>query len=167
MNWFGDLVIHGNNNANSVTVNYQTLSGVGYYKVTENGVNSWIKASRVWGGDVLFYGYGGNDFFNNNTSLGTFAYGHDGNDSLYGGSSTDYLYGGNGSDLLYGKTGWDYLYGQAGNDTLNGGDDGYTDYLHGGTGQDLFQQDWYWIGSLRFNSDTKADYFSGWDKVYG
>jgi len=58
----GDLYIYGTSGADSVTVNYEVYSGVGYYKVTQNGVNSFFRASRIYGGDIGFYGYAGNDY---------------------------------------------------------------------------------------------------------
>src|SRR5688500_5666996 len=63
----GDIYIYGSNAADTVTVKYETYSGVGYYKVTQNGSNQWFTASSVYGGDVAFYGYDGNDYFNNFT----------------------------------------------------------------------------------------------------
>jgi Ca2+-binding RTX toxin-like protein len=174
----GDLYVVGNGAANTATVNYEVWSGVGYYKVTENGVNSWHYASGVWGGDVYFYGYAGNDYFVNNTYLRTTAYGHDGNDVLYGGYGNDTLDGGYGTDYLYGRAGhdtlsagYDYSYnvldGGDGNDTLYGGYG--TDYLYGQYGNDYLLGNYgkdYLYGSygndtLHGGDDGFADYLHG------
>src|SRR4051812_9188736 len=72
----GDIYIYGTNGADTVTVKYESYSGVGYYKVTQNGVNQWFTAASVYGGDVAFYGYDGNDYFNNFTGLRSYAWGH-------------------------------------------------------------------------------------------
>jgi Ca2+-binding RTX toxin-like protein len=153
----GDLYIYGTNYGDSVHVRYEVWGGVGYYKVTENGFNTWYYASSVWGGDVFFSGYAGNDYFRNYTGLRTTASGMGGNDTLIGSYNNDTLYGGSGADSLY---------GQAGNDVLNGGDDGYSDYLSGGGGSDYFQRDWFLYGGYWYNRDYLNDAGS-WDYYYG
>jgi Ca2+-binding RTX toxin-like protein len=125
----------------------------------------------VYGGDVGYYGYGGNDLFNNLTSLKTYAWGHGGNDRLYanhlssstqaflyGGDGDDYLRGSGGNDRLEGNNGHDTLMGAGGNDTLFGGYG--NDTLNGGTGSDkLYGQD----GSdfLYGGDDNAYDYMWG------
>jgi Ca2+-binding RTX toxin-like protein len=123
----GDLVIVGNNSFNTVFVEYEVVGGVGYYNVTESGDTQSFAASSVWGGDVYFYGYGGNDYFRNDTALRAVAYGGDGIDTLVGGSNADWLDGGNDTD---------FLYGEGGNDTLWAGFDGSSNQLKGGQGND-------------------------------
>lgn len=99
------------------------------------------------------------------TTVNTYAFGADGDDTLLGGSGNDTLSGGagrnrmlgglgndriNGSagrDFIYGEGGDDRLYGGAGNDFLDGG--GNVDRLFGGEGDD------YLTGG------------SGNDKLYG
>lgn len=189
----GDLVIHGTNANDVVSVNLQTINNVPFYRVTQNNVNFFFNAANVWGGDVYFYGYGGNDHFTNNTCLRTTAFGGDGDDVLIGGCGNDYLNGGNGNDYLFGRygndklageagqdtmyggdgndilnggTGRDRLFGEAGNDTLDGGDDGAVDYLNGGLGVDCFQRDWAWTGWFWVNRDAPADFAAG-DMYYG
>ena len=102
---------------------------------------------------VNFYGYSGHDFFRNNTSIATVAYGGLGSDIIYGGSSGDRLYGSDfqagadsgypgllnyqahdGHDQLFGNAGDDYLYGGTGNDFLSGASG--NDWLAGATGND-------------------------------
>lgn len=112
---------------------------------------------------IVFYGYGGNDRFVNQTGKPSEAYGGPGRDKLYGGSSGDLLVGGPGVDKLYGQGGsdelyaedesgsateaservydrrlnarvCDYLYGGGGGDLLVGGPG--ADYLAGGRGSD-------------------------------
>jgi Ca2+-binding RTX toxin-like protein len=183
----GDLYIRATNANDTVTVRQETHSGITYYKVTENGVNTFVTASRVTGGDVAFYGYNGNDYFNNYTGLKTYAWGHAGNDTLIGswnddmldgGTGSDRLYGyqgidklhagadysynyldgGTGDDHLYGGYGIDHLYGQSGNDVLYGNLG--NDYLSGGTGYDrLFGQDG--SDTLNGGDDSVRDYLYG------
>ncbi|MFO0930629.1 MAG: hypothetical protein U0736_26965 [Gemmataceae bacterium] len=172
----GDLYVYGTNTNDTIDVNYERFSGVGYYKVTQNGADTYIRASRVWGGDVVMYGFGGNDYLNNNTGLRTWAYGGAGDDALVGSSNNDVLDGGTGDDALsgyggadslYGGSGMDTLYGGDGNDTLNGGDDGAFDTLVGGSGRDWFQRDTYWNGVRWANRDQGSDFLAGWDRLYG
>lgn len=154
----GDLYIYGTSGADSVTVNYEVYSGVGYYKVTQNGVNSFFRASRVYGGDIGFYGYAGNDYFNNNTGLRTFAWGMDGDDTLLGSWNNDKLDGGNGRD---------YLYGYGGNDILYGGLDYNYNYLNGGSGHDSLYGGW--TGDTLVG-ESGNDYLygnHGYDLLYG
>src|SRR5262245_56449117 len=56
VNPHGDLVITGTAGKDNVVVSYQVVNNVGYYKVTENGVNHWFSASRVSSGNVYFHG---------------------------------------------------------------------------------------------------------------
>ena len=75
---------------------------------------------------IRFVGLGGDDFFTNETSLPSFAFGHAGNDTLIGGSGNDRFIGGTGNDTLTGN---------AGDDELRGGADG-TKVIDGGAGND-------------------------------
>jgi len=84
---------------------------------------------------IFFFGYGGNDFLDNRTSLPLQADGGAGNDVLLGGTGADNLLGGDGDDYLDGRVGNDRLSGQNGNDVLFG-DEG-TDWLYGGAGVDF------------------------------
>lgn len=152
----GDIIVVGNNNADSVTVDQINIQNVQYYRVNESGQYTWFVASSVNGGDVKFWGYGGNDYFRNNTGLRTTAYGHGGNDTLIGGSNVDYLYGMDGND---------YLYGMAGNDYLQGGN--HDDVLVGGSGRDLM---WGQNGHDRLWGESGNDDLvggSGNDRLYG
>jgi len=183
----GDLVLLGTGTDDIVTVNVENWGGTTFYKVIENGVTAWHYASSLYGGDVYFHGYGGNDFFFNGTYLSSYAYGYGGNDTLFGGYGRDYLDGGADSDTLLGMGGndtlmagldfasntlygmdgddeltggysGDWLYGDAGRDTLNGLDG--PDYLFGGTGFDTLYGGW------------GMDWLDGgkdgvWDQLYG
>lgn len=103
--------------------------------VKVNGVNSHsqiLKFNPV--AKLSFVGNGGDDTFQNWTSLASTANGGGGIDTLKGGSGTDTFYGGIGGDHLWGGGGIDWLYGEAGIDFLNG--DNGTDYLYGGTDGD-------------------------------
>lgn len=92
---------------------------------------------------VYFYGNDGNDYFSNQTSIPTYAYGHGGDDILIGGSGADYLHGYDGNDSLHGQSGNDYINAGDGNDYVNGsyGNDrlyGYSgsDRIYGSYGDD-------------------------------
>jgi Ca2+-binding RTX toxin-like protein len=137
----GDIVIVQTNYSDTASV-VATSTG---YQVKDNAATYNFSYSQVYGGDVRWYGYAGNDYFYNNTYLRTTAYAGDGNDTVYGGYSNDYLYGQNHTDFLYGRTGndyvdggygTDYVYGQDGNDTLVAGYDYSYNYLDGGNGND-------------------------------
>src|SRR4051812_41255331 len=175
----GNLYVYGTNNADTVTVKYETYSGVGYYHVTDNGVNSYYYSGNVYNSNVVFYGYAGNDYFNNYAgSLRAYAYGMDGNDTLIGDANNDYLDGGNGADTLYGYGGNDtlvggydysvnYLYGMDGNDSMYGGYG--TDVMYGGNGSDYLYGNYgkdYLYGeagndTLDGGDDGYADYLNG------
>jgi Ca2+-binding RTX toxin-like protein len=89
---------------------------------------------------VTFYGYEGNDWFQNDTAVPTVA---------HGGADNDVLFGGGGADRLYGDAGHDFIGGNDGNDTI-GGNDGNDDLFGGG-------------GNDRVYGDAGADYFEGGD----
>jgi Ca2+-binding RTX toxin-like protein len=143
---YGELFIVCGTASDTVTVTQFYQNTWGYYRVTENGVNTVYRSDQVPSGGVSFYGYQGNDYFRNDTSLRTTAYGHDGNDTLIGGVSNDKLYGEIGSDTLYGRGsddlligGNDYnsndLFGGDGSDTMTGGYG--ADYMYGGNDADV------------------------------
>lgn len=99
-------------------------------------------ASRV--DRIRFNGNGGNDWFQNNTSKPSQAFGGDGHDWLIGGSAADEFFGGDGNDWLLGQsgddtmdggTGIDRLYGGADNDVLSGGAN--NDFVYGDSGNDV------------------------------
>lgn len=133
---------------------------------------------------IRFDGEDGDDYFVNDTSLPSVAYGNRGNDRLVGGSGLDRfhggpdddeLYGGDGDDELHGDWGDDLLDGGRGNDdlrgwygddTLNGGDgddylSGYKgdDEIHGGNGDDLIKGH---EGNDRLFGDDGDDSIYGW-----
>jgi hypothetical protein len=131
----GNLVIQGTAGNDSATVTTTNRLGLSLVKVTENGTNSYFFRGAITG-SIYFYGYAGNDYFNNCVgSLRAIAYGGAGNDTLWGDAGNDYLYGQDGNDTLYGYTGNDVLCGGAGNDKLYGGSG--TDYLYGEDGNDF------------------------------
>ena len=111
---------------------------------------------------IVFVGLGGDDYFENQSAIRSFAYGQNGNDQLIGGSNDDHLIGNGGNDIITGNAGNDYLVagngddqvsGNAGNDRflgvrgfneLDGGDGDdtiyggiETDVITGGSGQNL------------------------------
>jgi Ca2+-binding RTX toxin-like protein len=168
VNVYGDIVI-GQSDWNDIAeVSFDGFN----YVVLDNGVANYFPHWRVWGGDVSYYGNGGDDLFRNWTRLTTYAKGGAGNDTLiassgddwlHGGDGDDYLYGGDGSDNIHGEGGWDQLYGDLGNDHLNGGvGDGCADYLAGGQGDDSFAYDrarkGWWPFKKTYNRDEPADF---------
>jgi Ca2+-binding RTX toxin-like protein len=122
----GVITIWGTGGNDHVSV---TLDSTGNKIVVSDGDGS-VTASKASVKKVVFYGYGGNDWFNNVTTVPTVA---------YGGAGKDTLIGGYGNDALYGGTEADVLIGGAGSDYLDGGSDGVVDSLWGGDGSDTFQ----------------------------
>ncbi|MGH7199271.1 MAG: calcium-binding protein [Planctomycetaceae bacterium] len=196
--YYGDtIMIDGTSGNDVVAVNeVRTSYRTSDIYVTENGTTTKIAntyghhghygygydygydygGSRITG--IVFRGHNGNDLFQNNTSIGSTAYGGAGNDTLSGGYGLDRLFGegdndqlfalnGTSGDVLNGGAGHDYLlgseagdrmYGGAGSDTLIGG--GGDDILYGESGLDyLFGQ----IGNdtLHGGDDGLADYLNG------
>jgi Ca2+-binding RTX toxin-like protein len=160
----GDLIIEGTNARDVVEVRQVTWWGMQFYTVTENGVlTNSFEARQVWGGDIGFWGYGGNDYVNNWAGgLNLWAWGGEGDDVLIGDAGADHLFGEGGNDILYGyggnddlRGGWgaDSLYGGDGNDWMDGGaGDGFYDYLEGGRGADGYCIS-YWL-----ERDTQGGY---------
>jgi Ca2+-binding RTX toxin-like protein len=112
-----------------------------YIEVKDNGKVTQVYLSQMqwpdlyhFTGRIIYQGYGGNDYFRNDTFLPTTAWGGDGNNTLIGGSGPDVLIGGDGNDKLYGNLGNDYLLGGRGNDQLFGA--AGEDWLLGGLGND-------------------------------
>jgi len=83
---------------------------------------------------IQFKGYGGDDYFQNNSDRRSFAYAHAGNDTLLGGSHYDNFQGGPGNDTLDGGLGQDVIRGNDGNDTIRGNE--ANDQIWGGNGDD-------------------------------
>src|SRR5262245_45334365 len=145
-----DIYIKQTNRNDRAFVSFDTASN--RFKVEDNGRVRWFAKSQVRGGDVMYFGYGGNDHFTNTTSLRTNAwggsghdklyaglsrarlFGEDGRDSLYGNLGNDMLHGGNSDDQLHGNSGDDTRYGGSGHDSLHGG--AGVDRLHGQAGND-------------------------------
>ena len=111
---------------------------------------------------IRFLGRSGNDTFQNNTNIDSFAAGHNGNDNLQGGDGHNWIRGGNGNDRLtggdrndliragngndtvlggrrhdrlFGGAGADQIFAEAGNDTINAG--AGDDVINGGAGRDV------------------------------
>lgn len=92
---------------------------------------------------VSFIGQGGDDYFENRTSIPSAAVGQGGNDILIGGSGNDRLNGNAGNDFVRGRAGDDVLVAGNGDDRVDGneGNDRLlgisgTNLLLGGTGAD-------------------------------
>lgn len=138
INGDGILVIRGTNLNDTVSLDlYQ--SGTDYFFEVEANFggtsyyNTFNYTLFKYPG-VKFFGYDGNDYFDND-DLYSEALGGDGDDTLRGGVNIDYLHGGDGNDLLEGFSDNDKLVGGDGNDTLHGwfGDD----VIYGGKGNDI------------------------------
>lgn len=150
----GNIHIQGNKFADHITV--QTTS-IHVFVVQQKGSESRViglwPRSAVFGGNIYFSGYDGNDSFQNKTSLKSNAWGGNGDDTMIGGSAQDFFDGEAGNDKLFGGGGRDFLFGGANNDFLDGGGsfttgvytqffDGQADFLSGGTGADKFVAEW-------------------------
>jgi hypothetical protein len=164
------LVPAGITFANGVlTITGGTDSDYGYVGPAANGsivatVESDTSTNTYSGGDVKylpansvtrisFFGSGGNNWFQNNTSIPSYASGGAGNDTLLGGSGNDTLLGGPGQDSLVGNGGDDWLLGGYGDDRLDGGAGNDTllgsfgnDVLDGGAGANVLQGDSGMVG---------------------
>jgi len=92
---------------------------------------------------IRFVGLAGNDRFENQSSVRSFAFGQAGNDVLIGGSGDDRLIGNNGNDQIAGGGGDDFIVAGIGNDRVFAGEgndrvlgiDG-TNEIDGGGGDD-------------------------------
>src|SRR5262245_53476835 len=89
LNAGGDLVIGGTSAGDKAVVSYKLVNGAWYYQVSVNNRTTLIPVSKVTGGDVIFHGGDGDDYFRNDTRLRTAAFGGAGRDVLIGGSNTD------------------------------------------------------------------------------
>src|SRR5262249_19213254 len=89
------IVIQGTAGNDSASVSERTdWWGNRYFDVTLNGTKTTFWSGSLPGNSVTFSGLDGNDTFANNTSsLRAFAYGGNGNDTIYGGINSDYLSG--------------------------------------------------------------------------
>jgi Ca2+-binding RTX toxin-like protein len=132
----GMLNIQGGNYRDVVSVR----GGAGGRYVIDDGFNLWTCNQRVNG--IRFWGFGGNDWFCNYTSLNCWAWGGLGNDCIYGGWGNDYCWGQGGNDWLFGQGGNDWCYGGVGNN-----------YLYGGWGNNsLYGNSWdSWSGGIWFD----------------
>ena len=65
---------------------------------------------------LIFIGFGGDDTFDNGTSIPSRLIGGDGNDTLSGGSGEDIINGGRGDDELRGRGSSDRIVGHTGAD---------------------------------------------------
>ena len=100
-----------------------------------------FKASGIT--SILFVGLGGDDFFQNLTSIPSFAFGGSGEDVLIGGSGNDTLVGNSQNDQLSGNGGDDTLIAGIGDDRISGGGGNDrilgvagTNFLNGNGGDD-------------------------------
>ena len=149
----GNLYLQYTDADDTVVVRNVKLENVDYYEVTENGTVTRFEASKITGSQVFFYGLGGNDRFENHSTLTAAAFGGAGNDVLISdaggyldgeaGNDTitaganvadNVVQGGDGNDTLTGSVGRDLMYGGAGNDRIVAG--AGNDYLEGGLGND-------------------------------
>lgn len=110
----------------------------------------------------------------NDTLIGHFVDGGDGNDTLTGSFDNDHLDGDGGDDVVIGEGGNDVLVGQGGNDRLTGGDgfdrllgDGGNDTISAGGGNDVaaggYGRDQVYLGY----GDDRAFMRDGWRDYVG
>src|SRR5262249_22505015 len=144
----GVLVIEGTPSNDAVMVSDTAVGGVPTVQVELNGAVSLFTRSAITANKVQFQGGSGADSFYNLTFLNAFAYGGDGNDTLYseagrdtlnGQAGNDYLDGNDGNDTIYGEAGNDTIWAGAGNDTVSGSSD--DDQLFGEEGDDYVSGD--------------------------
>jgi hypothetical protein len=113
----------------------------------------YFTPAQLYGGVVFFTGGKGDDTFQNNTDLRSYAWGGLGKDTLIGGTNQDVLMGEQGDDKVYGCGGKDFLSGGDDNDYIDGGGafvngqyrdnfDGVADYINGNAGADKFKAEW-------------------------
>ena len=125
-----------------------------YLVVYSQGQEHRINRSAV--SSYLLFAKGGDDYFENRSSLPGKAFGGSGNDTLIGGAANesfiggkgddvikggdgnDLISGGEGDDLLHGGAGSDRLRAQQGNDVLDGGA-GNDPIIDGGEGDDILR----------------------------
>lgn len=131
--------------------------------ISLNSTSVTYPLSKVRG--LVFKGLDGNDFFTNNSSIGSTAYGGNGDDVLTGGAAADTFFGGlgddrltgnSGNDRMTGEVGDDRLLGNSGNDLLRGGSG--NDDVNGGSGNDSLSGE---DGDDRMNGDLGVDRISG------
>jgi len=113
----GQVLIGGTANADRATVTQ--LNDM--ITVSQEGFGSReFNVSEV---NVLhFVGLDGDDFFENQTSIPSRAYGQGGNDNFIGGNGNDRLIGNDGDDVLVANGGNDFLFAGSGDDRLRGGE---------------------------------------------
>lgn len=156
----GNDIIYGNGGDDIIYAN-----SVGY-------TSFYIGNARIYGGD-------GNDkIYLQNSSVGNFAYGEQGNDEIRGLGADDYIDGGSGNDYIEGGGGVDNLYGGTGNDIIKMGigsssaaqviDGGYDDdqlYIsyagnltaNGGQGNDVFFVAQTGSAGTKYDGGTETD----------
>ena len=87
--------------------------------------------------EIRFVGQGGDDRFENQTSINSFAFAGAGNDTLIGGSGNDRLVGMDGDDIINTNGGDDVVVAGEGNDTVDAGEG--NDRVLGGEGDDVIR----------------------------
>ena len=111
----GEVVIGGS--AAVDTARVTQVSNV--VTVTHQGEAHTFAASDV--NSIVFVGLGGDDFFENTTSIFANALGQAGNDTLIGGSGADRLIGNSGNDIITGNGGDDFILAGNGDDNVDAG----------------------------------------------
>ncbi|RMG88363.1 MAG: calcium-binding protein [Chloroflexi bacterium] len=163
------LIIHGNNNDNTITGSAGDDQIYGYDGNDTIYGDSYSDAGS--GNDTIDGGAGGDyiygDSYNGDGSGDDTIYGGDELDYIYGdsyngdGSGDDTIYGGNGDDKITGDSwigngsGNDALYGEAGNDFITG-----DSYNGNGSGNDVIDSgsDWDAVyGDTPFGTATGSD----------
>lgn len=136
----GILTVAGSSGQDTGQLVFQ---GDGNVEASLNGVpDQSFSISEVE--QLVFIGFGGDDSFENSTSIPSRLLGGDGNDTLQGGSAEDIINGGRGDDILQGMESADRIIGSSGDDMIFGGEGGDrlfgtsgANVIEGGTGDDL------------------------------
>lgn len=139
----GVTVNYTGTEAGTITDGTSTASFTQVERFTLTNQNDSLNAGADTVG-VWADGLNGNDTLTGGSGNDTLA-GGAGNDSLLGGDGNDTLLGGDGNDSVHGGAGADSLLGGAGDDTLYYGTGGATqaqgDYVDGGTGNDIIDDE--------------------------
>ncbi len=153
----GVVLIQGDDLAETAQVDYSVTTNEDNVTITLTGVaNQTFATSSV--SEVRFEAGGGNDFFQNFTSIPSNVTGGAGNDSIFGGRGDDIITGGNGNDVIFGGGGNDTLSGNADGDEIDGGPG--DDIIFGGAGADEIRGE---IGDDMLSGHEGDDFILGGD----
>jgi trimeric autotransporter adhesin len=166
----GDDLIISNTNFRDILIHKEKTNEPGVWETVASNDENWKEIAGSWAwnytdGTSLFYYDGTPSLFigaewtatdpefaftyangtdAEDTTMGDFIYGGDGDDAIYGSYGDDYISGDAGddnilgyigNDIILGGAGIDEIAGGSGNDVIDGGAD--DDFLYGGYGNDV------------------------------